>query len=207
MNNTPVISINDYRMIYARSIIDEFTVAMDSISISPDLPKIVQEILDCKGIIVTTGMGKAGHAMRKFSSTLCSLSFPSSYLHPGEASHGDLGIISGEDILFVSSTSGKTREVLETIDSARAMGIKKVIGITSHIDSPIRQKADLIMDMGIVQEAGHLHLAPTSSILIMLALTDCIALTAAKEKGITKEDYGKRHHGGYLGRIARGEVQ
>jgi len=201
------ISPYDYRMIYARSIIDEFTTAIDGITISADFPEIIEEILKCKGAIICTGMGKAGIAMRKFSSTLCSFGIPSSYIHPGEASHGDLGMITPNDILFVASTSGKTREILEIIDLARAIHVKKIIGITSHIDSPIRKRADLILDMGYIVEAGHLHLAPTSSILILLALTDCVALTVAKEKGVTVEEYSLRHHSGYLGAKAREEAR
>ena len=89
---------------------------------------------------------------------------------------------------------------------ARNINVKKIIGITSHKDSPIRQKADLILDMGEITEAGHLQMAPTSSILVMIAMTDCIALVSAREKGLTKEEYGKYPHSGYLGKKARGEV-
>ena len=192
-------------MIRARGVLDEFTVAIDAVSVSPDFPKIVEAVVECRGKIVTTGMGKAGIVMRKFSSTLCSFGFSSCYLHPGEASHGDLGVISINDILFVASTSGKTREVLEVIDLANKINVRKVIGITSHLDSPIRKKASLVMDMGQIIEAGHLRLAPTTSILVMMALTDCLSLVAAWEKGVTKEDYAKYHHGGYLGAAARGD--
>lgn len=151
-------------------------------------------------------MGKAGIAMRKFTSTLCSLGFPSCYLHPGEASHGDLGLVKPKDILFVASTSGKTREVLEIIELSRKIGISRIIGITSHSDSPIRQKADLVLDMGVFEEAGDLKLAPTTSILVMLAITDCLCLVASEERGITKKDFGKYHHSGYLGVISRSDI-
>lgn len=157
----------------------------------------------CQGKIVTTGMGKAGIAMRKFSSTLCSLGIPSCYLHPGEASHGDLGVLSNNDILFVASTSGKTREVLETIELAKRLGISCVIGITSHIDSPVKQKADFVVDMGEVTEIGQLSLAPTTSIILMLTLTDIIALILSEEKRFSTKDYSLRHHSGYLGKLAR----
>ena len=192
-----------YRLNDAKEIVSKFKDSISSLQIDENFPQIVEYVLSCDGNIITTGMGKAGIAMRKFTSTLCSLGFPSAYLHPGEASHGDLGLISTDDILFVASTSGKTREVLEVIDLARNINVKAIIGITSHIDSPIREKADLVLDMGQVEEAGHLGLAPTSSILVMLALTDCVALVAAKERGLTKEEYGKYHHGGYLGSLAR----
>ena len=190
-----------------QDIMDNFRYAIEDIPFSPDLFKIIDVIKKCKGKIITTGMGKAGIVMQKFSSTLCSLGIPSCYLHPGEASHGDLGLISKNDILFVASTSGKTREVLEIIELARNIGTKKIIGITSHLDSPVRNKADLILDMGVVKEAGHLGLAPTTSILVMLALTDCLSLLIAKDKGLTKKQYAKYHHSGYLGAQARKDDQ
>ena len=110
---------------------------------------------------------------------------------------------SNNDILFVASTSGKTREVLEVIESARIINVQSIIGITSHIDSFIREKADVILDMGIIKEAGHLGLAPTSSILVMLALTDALSIVASQESKLTKEQYGKYHHAGYLGIMSR----
>ena len=197
------ISIEALRLIAARSIIDEFTVAIDSISIKPSFSQAVDSILNCRGKIICTGIGKAGIAISKFSSILCSFGIPSCYLHPTEAQHGNLGLISPNDILFIASTSGKTREILEIIDLARNINVKEVIGITSHLDSPIRDKVDIVIDMGVIKEAGHLRIAPTSSILVMMAITDALALVAAQEKGLTLEGYGKFHHGGYLGAIAR----
>ena len=199
------LSVEEYRMIEARQIMNGFVETLDGIEINNEFADIVNEFVNCRGKIITTGMGKAGHAMKKFTSILCSLGFPSVYLHPGEAQHGDLGVISRNDILFVASTSGKTREIIEVIDLARNINVESIIGITSHLDSPIRKKADLIIDMGEIKEAGHLGLAPTSSILVMMALTDCLALVCSKEKGLTKEQYGRFHHGGYLGKKARGK--
>lgn len=187
----------------AQQLISEFSLAIAGVKIDDGFSLAVQSILDCKGKTVTTGMGKAGIAMKKFSSTLCSLSFPSCYIHPGEASHGDLGVISKNDILFVASTSGKTREILEIIELARNIQVKSIIGITSHIDSPVRQKADIILDMGVIKESGHLGLAPTSSIMVMSAVTDALALVCAEEIGLTFADYFKFHHSGYLGQIAK----
>ena len=197
------IPIEALRLIEARKIVDEFTVNIDSIEIRPSFSNAVDSILNCRGKIICSGVGKALIIMTKFSSTLCSLSFPSCCLHPTDAQHGNLGLISPNDILFISSTSGKTREILELIDLARKINVKKIIGITSHIDSPIRKKVDVVIDMGVIQEAGHLRLAPTSSTLVMLAITDALALVAAKEKGITKEDFHLRHHSGYLGKKSK----
>lgn len=167
----------------------------------------IQAMLNCKGKIITTGMGKAGIAMQKFSSTLCSLGTPSCYLHPGEASHGDLGVVQKEDVLFVASTSGKTREVIEVIDLSRSVNQQPIIGLTSHPDSIIRKKADIVVDMGEIEEAGSLKLAPTTSIVVMQILTDTIALILSECRNFSKSDYGKIHHSGYLGALAREDNQ
>jgi len=188
-----------------KTLLNDINKSISNIKVDSSFDFAINEILRCKGKIVTTGMGKAGIAMRKFTSTLCSLGFPSVYLHPGEASHGDLGVLQKNDILFVASTSGKTREVLEIIELARAIGTECVIGITSHPDSPIRDKANYVLDMGEIEEAGELGLAPTTSILVMLAITDCLALVASEERYLTKEEYAKYHHSGYLGQKARGD--
>ena len=192
----------------ANKIFTNFSKSISSISINRDFECVIHSLLALKNSdnkVITTGMGKAGIAMRKFSSTLCSLGFPSAYLHPGEASHGDLGLLRPKDILFVASTSGKTREIMEIMELARKVNVQKIIGITSHPDSPVRKKCDLVIDMGDIKEAGHLGLAPTTSILKMIALTDSIALIAAKESNFTKEDYALRHHSGYLGQAAKGD--
>jgi len=195
------------RIVEGKNILKQFISALQDIQLDESFVETVDMMSKCKGKIVTTGMGKAGIAMRKFTSTLCSLGYPACYLHPGEASHGDLGLLESKDILFVASTSGKTREVIEVIDLAREINVEQVIGITSHSDSPIRKKADVILDMGIIKEAGHLGLAPTSSILVMLALTDLLALVCAKDKELTREQYGRYHHSGYLGSAARKDGQ
>lgn len=190
-----------------KNIVDEFISALGNIKINGAFDSATDHMINCDGKIITTGMGKAGIAMRKFSSTLCSLGFPSCYLHPGEASHGDLGLLSSNDILFVASTSGKTREVLEIMGLAKEINVASIIGITSHVDSPVREDADIILDMGPVQEAGELKLAPTTSILVMLAICDSLALVASEKKGFTQSDYSLRHHSGYLGSKARGDAR
>lgn len=191
------------RAIRARELLSQFAHTISSLSVNGNFCKVVDLLKNCNGKIITTGMGKAGIAMQKFSSTLCSLGMPSCYLHPGEASHGDLGLVGKEDILFVASTSGKTREVMEIMDLARNVNVKYIIGITSHPDSPVRDKADFVIDMGEIEEAGELKLAPTTSILVMQCLTDALALIASEESGLTKKEYGKYHHSGYLGALAR----
>ena len=196
------------RLARANAILSEFTSALVELTFDNNFSLAVDEIVNCcknGSKIVTTGMGKAGKAMQKFSSTLCSFGMPSCYLHPGEASHGDLGLVNKKDILFVASTSGKTREVIEVIDLSRNIGIKCIIGVTSHPDSLIREKADLTLDMGKIREAGELGLAPTTSILVMQVITDCLALVASEELKVTREDFGKYHHSGYSGALSRGD--
>ncbi len=105
--------------------------------------------------------------------------------------------------LVAFSTSGESVEVLEVLELIRHLGVKTIIGITSHPNSGLRQLSDIIVDMGIIEEPCSLKLTPTASILVMLAISDALALTLMDVKGVTQKDFGLRHHGGYLGRKAR----
>ena len=177
--------------------------AISSIPINDEFERAVQLLQGCKGKVLTTGMGKAGHIAHKFSATLCSTGTPASFLHPGEAAHGDLGLIEENDAMVAFSTSGKTKEVLDTLTAGRALGLHTVIGITSHPDSELRDLSDVVLDMGDIKEACVIGLTPTSSMAVMLAISDAIALLLMESKGFSAEDFGKRHHGGYLGKKAR----
>jgi len=177
--------------------------AIGAVSVTDEFEKAINILKGCEGKVLTTGMGKAGHIARKFAGTLSSTATPAVYIHPGEAAHGDLGLISGKDVLVAFSTSGKSREVNEMLELSRHLGLASVIGITSHPESPMRDMSDVILDMGIIEEPCPLGLAPSASIAVMLAISDAIALTLMEVKGVTKDDYGLRHHGGYLGRKAR----
>jgi len=179
--------------------------AISSIPISDNFEKAAGLLKDCTGKVLTTGMGKAGHIANKFSATLSSTGTPASFLHPGEAAHGDLGLIEENDAMVAFSTSGKTREVLEVLTAGRELGLHTVIGITSHPDSRLRDLSDVILDMGTIREACPLDLTPTSSMAVMLAISDALALLLMELKHFDREDYGKRHHGGYLGLKARNE--
>ena len=148
-------------------------------------------------------MGKAGHVARKFAATLCSTGTPAAYIHPGEAAHGDLGLIGDEDCIVAFSTSGKTREVIEMLELGRHLGLKTVIGVTSHPESDLRNLSDIVIDMGDIQEPCPIALTPSASIAAMLAIGDALSLVLMELKGFTRGDFGKRHHGGYLGRRAR----
>jgi arabinose-5-phosphate isomerase len=186
-----------------QAVIDAEAAAIRGIDVSDDFVRSVQVLLDCRGKVVTTGIGKAGHIARKFAATLCSTGTPAVFLHPAEAAHGDLGIVSRDDVLIALSTSGKSREVLEILELGRHLGVCHIIGITSHPDSSLREHCEVTVDMGDPGEACPLGLTPTSSIAVMLAISDAIAIALMEAKGITREQWGMRHHGGYLGRSAR----
>ncbi len=177
--------------------------AISRIEIDDSFEQAVRILATCQGKVLTTGIGKAGHIARKFAATLCSTATPADFIHPAEAAHGDLGLVGRNDVLIAFSTSGKSREVLEILELARHLGVATVIGVTSHPDSPLRGYSDLVLDMGEIQEPCPLGLTPSASMAVMLAISDAIALALMEVKGVTREDYGLRHHGGYLGRAAR----
>ncbi|MFC1504627.1 SIS domain-containing protein [Spirochaetota bacterium] len=183
----------------AKEILREEAQAVLNIPVTENIEKAVEAFLECKGKVVTSGMGKAGNIARKIASTLSSTGTPSVFLHPGESEHGDLGMITKDDILLALSNSGRTREVLEMIGLARRLGLKTVIAITSHKESDIRRKSDIVLDIGEIREPCSLGLTPTASTTAMLALGDVLALITMEKRGFTKQDYGLRHHGGYLG--------
>ena len=190
----------------AEVFLKETSDAILNIDITPGFTEAVRAISDCQGKVITTGMGKAGHAAKKVASSMSSMGIPSTYIHPGESAHGDIGCVSEEDILLAFSTSGKTREVVETVGFARRIGVSKVISVTSHKDAEIRSISDIVVDMGEITEAGYLHIAPTTSIVVMLVIADMLTIMAAELRGFKMEDYALRHHGGYLGMKSRGEV-
>ena len=177
--------------------------AILAVRVTPEFERALLALRDCPGKVLTAGMGKAGHIARKFASTLCSTGTPASYIHPGEAAHGDLGLIGPEDCLVVFSTSGKTREVIEMLELGRHLGLRTVIGVTSHPDSELRDLSDIVLDMGVVEEPCPYRLTPTASIVVMLAISDAVALALMELKGFSRHDFGLRHHGGYLGKRAR----
>ena len=176
--------------------------AIQQIPVNGGLERAILALLEIRGNLLTTGMGKAGHVARKVAATLCSTGTPAFYIHPGEAAHGDLGLIGPNDGMIAFSTSGKTREVLETLRQGRRLGLSLVVGVTSHPDSELRNLSDVVVDMGVIEEPCPLGLAPTASIAAMLAIGDAVALTLMEQKGFSREQFGLRHHGGYLGSVA-----
>lgn len=186
-----------------RAVLDAEAAAIARVQIDDQFEHAVRTLAACEGKVLTTGIGKAGHIAHKFAATLCSTATPAAFIHPAEAAHGDLGLVGQRDVLIAFSTSGKSREVLEILELARHLGVATVIGVTSHPDSALRGLADFVLDMGIIDEPCPLGLTPSASMAVMLAISDAIALALLEVKGVTREDYGLRHHGGYLGRAAR----
>jgi arabinose-5-phosphate isomerase len=187
----------------AREILNKEAEAIRNIPIDEQFAKVVDILYHCKGKVVTTGMGKAGKIAQKMAGTLCSTGTPACFLHPGEAAHGDLGLINTGDVIIAYSTSGKTREVIEMLDLARRLGAHTIIGITSHPDSAIRAKSNVVINMGEIEEPCSLGLTPTATSIVMLAISDALALVLMEKKKIDKKAYGLRHHGGYLGQKAK----
>jgi arabinose-5-phosphate isomerase len=186
-----------------RAVLAAEAAAISRVEVDDLFEQAVRTLAQCQGKVLTTGIGKAGHIARKFAATLCSTATPADFIHPAEAAHGDLGLVGANDVLIAFSTSGKSREVLEILELARHLGVATVIGVTSHPDSELRDLSDLVLDMGVIEEPCPLGLTPSASMAVMLAISDAIALALMEVKGITREDYGLRHHGGYLGRAAR----
>jgi len=186
-----------------RAVLTAEAEAIARIDIDEHFERAVLALAACQGKVLTTGIGKAGHIARKFAATLCSTATPADFIHPAEAAHGDLGLVAQNDVLVAFSTSGKSREVLEILELARHLGVATIIGVTSHPDSELRKYSDLVLDMGEIEEPCPLGLTPSASMAVMLAISDAIALALMESKGVTREDYGLRHHGGYLGRAAR----
>ena len=186
-----------------RAILDSEAEAIKAVSIDASYGKAVELIETCAGKIITTGMGKAGFVAHKFAAILSSTATPAVFIHPAEAAHGDLGMLAPGDCIVAFSTSGKTREVLEFIQLSRRMNIRSVVGITSHTDSGLRELSDVTINMGVIKEPCPLGMTPTASMAVMSAIGDALALVLMEKKSVTREQYGMRHHGGYLGKKAR----
>lgn len=159
----------------------------------------VDMLLACEGQVVATGVGKAGLVAQKISATLASTGTPSSFLHPTEALHGDLGRLRGRDVLLALSNSGESAEVVALLGPARKIGAP-IVALTGVSRSSIGRHADCVLDIGQVQEACPLNLAPTASTSAMLAMGDALAMVVSQERNFSREDYALYHPAGALGR-------
>ncbi|MBT8085258.1 MAG: KpsF/GutQ family sugar-phosphate isomerase [Woeseia sp.] len=158
-----------------------------------------QLCLETEGRVVVTGMGKSGHIARKISATLASTGTPSFYMHPAEASHGDLGMITAHDLLLAVSNSGETQEIVTILPLVKRMGAK-LISMTGKKGSTLARTADVHLDVSVSEEACPLNLAPTASTTATLAMGDALAVALLESRGFTAEDFARSHPSGTLGK-------
>jgi arabinose-5-phosphate isomerase len=161
--------------------------------------RAVELILQCHGRVVVSGMGKSGHIGNKIASTLASTGTPAFFMHPAEASHGDLGMITPDDVVIALSNSGESDELLAIVPHLKRMGTR-IISISGNPTSALAQESDVHLDAHVSQEACPLGLAPTASTTAMLALGDALAVTVLDQRGFSAEDFARSHPGGILGR-------
>ncbi len=161
--------------------------------------QVVQTILVCKGRVVVSGIGKSGHIAGKIASTFASTGTPAFFMHPAEANHGDLGMITKDDILIALSNSGESDELMAIIPTLKRLGTK-VVAVTGNVQSNLAKIADWHLSAAVSQEACPLGLAPTSSSTVALALGDALALCVLDQRDFTAEDFARSHPGGSLGR-------
>jgi arabinose-5-phosphate isomerase len=164
-----------------------------------DAHKLLFDVAERKGRVVVTGMGKSGHVGGKIASTLASTGTPAFFMHPGEASHGDLGMITSSDVVIAISNSGESDEILKILPQLKRRGTP-IIAITGRVNSTLANAATVHLDAGVDKEACPLNLAPTASTTATLALGDALAVTLLDARGFGEEDYAMHHPGGSLGR-------
>jgi arabinose-5-phosphate isomerase len=167
--------------------------------INGDFAKACQTMAECRGRVVVTGMGKSGHIANKIAATLASTGTPSFFVHPGEASHGDLGMITKEDVVLAISNSGTTSEIITILPLIKRMGIP-LISMTGNAKSLLAEQADIHLDISIKKEACPLGLAPTTSTTVSLVMGDALAVALLEAKGFSEQDFAFSHPGGALGR-------
>ena len=155
--------------------------------------------LDCRGRVVVTGMGKSGHIAGKLAATLASTGTPAFFVHPGEASHGDVGMITRDDAVIALSNSGETHEILTIVPVIARLGVP-LVALTGNANSTLARLATVHLDIGVPAEACPLNLAPTASTTAALAVGDALAVVLLKARGFTEEDFARSHPAGSLGR-------
>ena len=167
--------------------------------IDDSFSKACELLLDCKGRIVVTGMGKSGHIGGKIAATLASTGSPAFFVHPGEASHGDLGMITKNDVVIALSNSGNTAEITTIIPILKRFAVP-LISMTGDAKSTLATEADINLDVGVSKEACPHDLAPTSSTTVALVMGDALAVALLQARGFTAEDFALSHPGGSLGK-------
>ncbi|MCF6254925.1 MAG: KpsF/GutQ family sugar-phosphate isomerase [Gammaproteobacteria bacterium] len=167
--------------------------------IGPDFVHACRFMYDCEGRIVVLGMGKSGHIGEKIAATLASTGSPAFFVHPGEASHGDMGMITSNDVVLALSNSGETTEILTILPLIKRLGVP-LVALTGKVDSTLAEAADAHLDVSVEKEACPLGLAPTSSTTAALVMGDALAVSLLEQRGFTADDFALSHPGGSLGR-------
>ncbi len=167
--------------------------------LNADFSKACELILSCHGRVIVTGMGKSGHIGKKIAATLASTGTPAYFVHPGEASHGDLGMITKQDVVLAISYSGTSNEIMTLLPILKRSGIK-IISMTGNPQSPLAEVAEAHLNIAVETEACPLDLAPTASTTATLVMGDALAIALLEARGFTAEDFAFSHPGGALGR-------
>ncbi len=184
-----------------RAVVETERAAVDALlpRIDDDFVRACDLCLACRGRIVVTGMGKSGHIGSKIAATLASTGSPAFFVHPGEASHGDLGMITAEDLVIAISNSGETEELLTIVPIIRRLGVP-LIAMTGNPASSLAREAEVNLDISVEKEACPLGLAPTASTTATLVMGDALAVALLEARGFTADDFARSHPGGRLGR-------
>ena len=195
------IANSTHSLALARQVLDIEAQAIEALSgrLDGDFIRAADLILHCPGRVVVSGMGKSGHIAGKIASTMASTGTPAFFVHPGEASHGDLGMITDQDVLIALSNSGESPELLTIVPIIKRKGAK-LIAMTGNPNSSLAREADVHLDASVAQEACPLGLAPTASTTAALALGDALAVVLLDARGFGAEDFARSHPGGALGR-------
>jgi arabinose-5-phosphate isomerase len=167
--------------------------------IGPDFASACRLILDCKGRVIVLGMGKSGHIGNKIAATMASTGTPAQFVHAAEASHGDMGMITADDLVLAISNSGETEELVRILPLIKRLGVP-LLAMTGNRNSTLAKMADIHLDARAEKEACPLGLAPTASTTAALVMGDALAIALLKAKGFTEEDFALSHPGGSLGR-------
>ncbi len=191
----------DELLALAADVLDIESRAVDSLKLrlNDDFVAACELCMRTPGRVVVTGMGKSGHISNKIAATLASTGTPAFFMHPAEASHGDLGMITSHDLLLAVSLSGETSEVVTILPVVKRMGAK-LLAMTGKPNSTIAQAADVHLDVSVAEEACPLNLAPTASTTATLAMGDALAVALLKNRGFTAEDFARSHPSGSLGK-------
>jgi arabinose-5-phosphate isomerase len=183
------------------AVLDTEAAAIETLKtrIDDDFVRACHYMLDCEGRVVVIGMGKSGHIGSKIAATLASTGTPAFFVHPGEASHGDLGMITAKDVVIALSNSGSTEEILTILPIIKRLNVP-LISLTGNPDSALAQAASVNLDVSVEKEACPLDLAPTASTTAALAMGDALAISRLEVRGFTADDFARSHPGGKLGR-------